>query len=406
MPLFLYEATDREGKNKKGRFEAPTKADVINYLEKNDLLPITIEEKSRAERKAKRLNSKMFEKIRPVDRIILIRNLAATLKAGLSITEALDIMIADAENKIMKDILTQAKSNLENGQPLSYTFSQFPQHFPPVFAGLIKAGESSGHLDKTLDELTAYLTKEYNLVKKIKSALSYPLILLVTSVLIVGFLLIFVLPKLAASFAKSGVQLPALTRGLIALSKAFTYSFLLDFVILAGLTAFFIYFRRTPAGRKTFLLVASKIPVAKDLVKKVALIRFTKTLGSLMSSGMSITESLYLSAEAIGNDFYKKVLLEAVEKIKSGVAINEVLGDYPKLFPNLLVNMVAVGEKTGTMEHVLKTFSEFYDQEVDDSLKDLTTFIEPVMLLAMGIIIGVIAFSILLPIYQLVGNFV
>lgn len=405
MATFIYEAAGKEGFIEKGKFEAESKSEVVQYLERKNLIPILIEAEGEV-RRFKGLQLSFFETIRPTDRILLVRNLSATIKAGLNILESLDILIADAVKNIVKKILSQAKFNLQKGQPLSATFVQFKKYFPPVFVGLIKAGEASGRLDENLDELSRYLIKEYNLGKKIKSALAYPAILLIGSIGVITVLLLFVLPRLAKSFQMSKVELPFVTKILIGISKIFTFSPLLDLAVVAGLVWFFLYFRKTSVGRRFFLKVLLKIPVARDLVKKVALVRFSRTFGGLLASGITVIEALDISAEAVSNETYKKIILDSKEQVKAGIPLSRIFKNYPDLFPHLLINMMAVGERTGTLEHILKTFSDFYEEEVDNTLKDLTIFLEPILLLFMGLVIGTIALSILLPIYNLVGKFV
>lgn len=405
MATFIYEAADKEGFIEKGKFEAESKSDVVQYIERKNLIPILIEAEGEI-RKFKGLRLSFFETIRPTDRILMVRNLSATVRAGLNILESLDILIADAVKNIVKKILSQAKFNLQKGQPLSATFIQFKKYFPPVFVGLIKAGEASGRLDESLDELSRYLIKEYNLKKKIKSALAYPVILLIGSIGVITVLLLFVLPRLAKSFQMSKVELPFATKMLIGVSKIFTFSPLLDLAAVAGLVWFFLYFRKTSLGRRFFLKVLLKIPVARDLVKKVALVRFSRTFGGLLASGITVIEALDISAEAVSNETYKKIILDSREQVKAGIPLSKIFKNYPAFFPHLLINMMTVGERTGTLEHILKTFSDFYEEEVDNTLKDLTTFLEPLLLLFMGLVIGTIALSILLPIYNLVGKFV
>ncbi len=403
--LYIYEASDKEGAILKGKIEAETRGAVIEYLEKKELIPVSIEREGE-EKGIQILSLNLFETVKPIDRVLLVRNLAAAIKAGLNIIEALDVLISDAAKNIIKKILNQAKFNLQNGQALSATFAYYKKYFPPVFVGLIRAGEASGRLESTLDELGQHLSKEYNLTRKVKSALAYPVVLLTASVAVVIMLLTFVIPRLAKSFKMSKTELPFITKALIAISNVLTYSYILDIAVIAALIWFFAYFRTTAMGRRVFLKILLKIPVARDLVKKVALVRLTRTLGSLISSGTTIIEALGFSADAVGNETYKKVILSSSEQVRSGIPLSKAFGENSELFPRLLINMMAVGEKTGTLEKVLKTFSDFYDEEVDHTLKDLTTFIEPILLLFMGLIIGTIALSILLPIYQLVGKFV
>ncbi|MFH0890492.1 MAG: type II secretion system F family protein [Candidatus Liptonbacteria bacterium] len=405
MPNFTYEASDKSGALRRGRYEAMDKQAVIEYLERHELIPITVLGDNEVVARSRGLKTTFFETVSATDRIVMVRNLSATIKAGLNILEGLDVLIKDSTKEIVRRILTEAKLRLQDGQPLSATFAAYKKQFPPVCVGLVRAGEASGRLDTTLDELAQHLSKEYGLVRKVRSALAYPVMLLISSIAVVTVLLIFVLPRLAKSFKAAGAELPWTTQIIFKLSDILTWSPILDLAIVALLAWFFIYFRRTAAGRRFFMEVMLRIPVARELVKKVALVRFTRTLGSLIQSGMVITEALALSAEAVGNVHYEEAILTVLKKIKDGVPLSRTLAEYPRLFPQLLLSMIAVGERTGTLEHVLKTFSEFYDEEVDNTLKDLTTFIEPLMLLFMGLIIGSIAFSVLLPIYQLVGKY-
>lgn len=403
--LYRYEASDTSGKVVSGEFDAAGKLAVIEYLQKKNLIPVKIEGIGDM-KKLSLSNISFFEKITPLDRIVLIRNLSATVKAGLSILEALEIMIADTTKKPMKEILVQAKTNIQNGKPLSSTFETYEKSFPVIFVGLIKAGELSGQLSKTLGELTQHLVREYNLVKKIKSALAYPIILLIASFGVVIMLMVFVLPRLTKAFSQGGVTLPLPTRIVLAISNAMTYSFILDLIVLVAIIWFFAFFRKTKAGRRFFFKIGLKTPVVKEIVKKVALVRFSRTLGTLIASGIPITEALRLTANSVGNDFYKDAILESEKQIKNGVPFSRTLEPHPEYFPRFLVGLIIVGEKTGTLDGVLKTFADFYDEEIDNDLKDLTTFIEPVLLLIMGLIIGTIAVSILMPIYRLVGSFV
>ena len=404
MSTYLYEATDKSGIMTHGHMEADNQNEVALYLEKKELIPIKIEKIGIQGEAGLSLSSGIFETVRAIDRISLVRNLAVTLKAGLNILEALDILLKDATKRIIKKILNQAKTDLESGQPLSSTFASYPRYFPPIFIGLIRAGEVSGRLDESLNELAQQLSKDYQLGKKVKSALAYPFILLVSSIGIIVLLLVFILPRLTKIFKLSGVKLPAVTQFFVNVSNTLAYSPALDLAVLIILIISFIAFRRTKNGRKFFLRISFRIPVANNLIKKLALIKFTRTLGTLISNGIPIVDALKLSADTV-NDFYKDAILASIEKIKEGIALSRALEAETKLFPNLLINMIAVGEKTGTMDQVLKTFADFYDEEVDNTLKDLTTFLEPILLLFMGLVIGAIALAILLPIYQLIGKF-
>lgn len=405
MAKFIYEASNENGVIVKGEFEAPSKGDVIRHLEGKKLIPINVQEFGKY-KKGLSLSSSVFEKVSALDRVMLVRNLSAAIRAGLSIIEALDIMIADAQKKILKNILISAKSNLENGQPLWRTFESYGSLFPIVFVGMIKAGEASGELDKTLDELSNHLMREYSLANKVKSALMYPAILLGTAIAVVALLLIFVLPRLSRTFQASGVELPFITKLLIGISNAITYNWILDGVIIVFFLWLFLHFRKTSSGRRFINWWLFRIPVAKELVKKIALIRFTRTLSSLIRSGTPMLEALNLSADSVSNETYKKVIVESIEKVKSGIPLSKSLETYSHLFPRFLVGLMTVGEKTGTLDHTLHTFSNFYDEEIDNTLKTLVSLLEPILIVSMGLIVVLIAVSVLLPIYKLASGFI
>lgn len=406
MSTFIYEAYNKDGRLIRGEYEGVNNDEVVEYLVRRDLTPISVESLSSSGKKRSILEFNFFESLKPVDIMFLVRNLSTTVKAGLSIVEALDILIADTEKNILKKVLQEAQAFIKNGQPLSKGFEAYSNSFPPIFMGMLKAGEMSGQLDKTLAELGKYLSKEYALRSKVKSALMYPVILLSAATGVVALLLIFVLPRLTKAFASSGVKLPWITKFFLGISSALTWSFILDFIILGGLIWFFFYFRGTRTGKKVIFWVLARTPVAGELIKKVALVRFARTFGNLIESGLSAVESLELSAESIGNVAYSRAIEGIILDVKNGGSISEALGKYEKLFPQLLISLVIVGERTGSLSEILLTFADFYEEEVDNKLKDLTAVLEPVLLLGMGILVGAIAFSIILPIYQLVGHFV
>jgi type IV pilus assembly protein PilC len=403
--LYTYEASDKDGVATRGEFEAQNKAEVVEFLQKKNLIPVRIEGDEEKKGAQFSLSSNLFETVKPLDRILLVRNLTAALKAGLGIVEAIDILVVDTTKNVMRKILIQAKINLQNGQPLSQTFISYPKYFPPVFVGMVKAGEFSGRLDGTLEELGAYLAREYSLTKKVKSSLAYPIFLLVAAGGVITLLLTFVIPRLAKAFKQSKVELPWITKMFIAIGNALNYSYLVDVAVLGIIIWFFVFFRKTDIGRRFFLWVSFRIPFIRNLVKKVALVRLTRTLGSLVASGVAIVDALRLSAESVSNPYYKKAILESIDEVQRGIPFSRAFKNYPNLFPNFLTGLILVGEKTGTLEHVLKTFADFYDEEIDNTLKDLTSILEPVLLLIMGVIVGGIALSVLLPIYQLVGSF-
>jgi Type II secretory pathway, component PulF len=399
---YYYEATDQKGELTTGEYDADKEVDVSEYLQKRKLIPVMIRPQTKS---ALSRDFALFENITPMDRITLVRNLAATTKAGLSIIESLDILAKDATKPLYKKILIQTRNNIQNGQPLWQSFQNYKQYFPPFFIGMVRAAESSGKLDTTLDELTQYLNREYSLVKRVKSAMAYPLILLVASFVVTFVLLGFVMPAMEKTFERAHIVLPIYTRVMLAIGHAVSFNFILDAFIIALVAVGIVAIRRSPAAQAMLTRIYFKIPILSDVLKKIVLVKFSRTMGSLLSSGALITDALHLAADSVGNEIYKRAILKVAVDVGRGVALSKALSSHDKLFPNFLLSLVLVGEKTGTLEKILKTFADFYDEEVDYNLRTLTTFMEPALLLVMGLIIGTIAISIILPIYQYVGSF-
>lgn len=405
MSLYIYEAVTEDGRIVKSEINSLNKEEVVSVLSQKGLTPVKIELKSADSKTVSIGTTAIFESFNSLDRIILIRNLAATIKAGLSISEALEIMVSDASKGVVKKFLQEAQLGVQNGQPLSNIFEKHSKTFSPIFIGMIRAGESSGTLDKSLEELNRHLDREHKMIKDIKGALTYPLILIVMTIAIVIVMLTFVLPKLSKSFIQNNIELPLMTKILVDISNALIYSPILDVLIVAAFIGFFMYFRKTSSGKRLISRFLFKIPVVKNLIKKIMLVRFSRTLGSLLSGALSISESLNLTAKAVGNEKFEAAILSADADIKNGIPLSSALRNNSSLFPNFLVSLVAVGEKTGTLDKVLKDFANFYEDDVSSALKDLTTFLEPVLLLFMGVVVGLIAVAILLPIYSMVGTF-
>ncbi len=402
MSIFLYEAYDAKGSPVHGQFEADSEREVLEYLTRHSLSPVRVVDLARSA--TSRLALSFFDRISPVDVLFLVRNLATTTKAGMSVVESLDVLIADSEKPIMRQMLEGVQGSIKSGQSLSQAFVPYQQWFPVAFIGMIKAGEISGKLDTTLTTLGHYLTREFQLRSQVRSALIYPVVLLVASVGVIVLLLIGVLPRLTSAFAASGVKLPFITQAFLSISHALTWSITLDVLVVAALAWFFIYFRRTPRGKKIWFAILSRLPLARDIMHKVALVRFTRTFGSLMDSGISALEGLDITAQSIGNGSYEEALRAGRRQMEEGVSISHTLAQNPELFPRVLTSLVVVGERTGTLSMILLSLADFYEEEVANKLKDMVAILEPALLLVMGLVVGAIALSILLPIYQMVGG--
>ena len=405
MALYEYEAADKNGRIVRGEYDATNEEGVVRYLTGRHLIPVHLALREGKEGE-KKLKKDVFQRVTSLDQILLVRNLSIALTSGVGLLEALDMLLESEKKALMYEILLQAKAGVVRGAGLADTFRQYPQYFSSVFVGLIEAGEKSGKLDEMLTQLNDYLTREFSLKKKIKSAMMYPIILLVAAAGVVSLLMFFTVPRLASLFESINVPLPLPTRIFLGISRALTYSVVLDLVVVAGIVALVIWMQRSVKGRQLMHRTLRKIPVAREVMQNIALVRFTRTLQHTMSVGIPVTEALGVSAKAIGEDDYTIALADVAEHVRKGQSVSEGLASFPELFPVFLTNLLRVGEQTGSIERILTTFADIYEQEVDSSLKNLTATIEPAMLIILGVIIGTIAISMMYPIYSFIGELV
>lgn len=400
---FKYIASQSDGRIIEGNVDAKGKAEVLSFLTAHNLRPVSI--KSAEEGFIKRAN--LFGgRITLTDQIFLSKNLALMLKIGVGLLQAINILINDFEKKAMKALLLEVRSGIEKGQPFYLTFARYPKIFSQAYVSLIKAGESSGNLENIFENLSNSLSKEKTLRDQIRSILVYPIILLVTSVLILVFLVAFAIPKIARLFLESGFNPPLFSKIVFAVGLFFgNYGiYVLGAVIIIAAALFYAY-RFSFFVKKFVLSFVTELPVVRKIVKKIALQRFAATLASLIKSGMPLTEALEITAGTVNNLEIRAALLRiSREGLAKGLTVGEAFRRESS-FPRMVVDLIAVSEKAGHIEDVLTTLSDFYVGEIDSSLKALISFLEPILLLIIGVIIGTIALAIIIPIYQLTTQF-
>lgn len=399
---FHYLASQPNGKVIEGDLDARDSAEVLQFLAAKGLRPVSIKLL-----KAYDISGAKFfgQSITISDKVFLSRYLSLMLKAGTDLFRAIDILIKDFDKPILKALLIEIKTNLEKGNPFYTTFAKYPKYFSVTFINLIKAGEASGNLIEVLDNLSISLGKEQELKNKVQGALIYPIILLVMSFLMLVLLVTFALPKIANIFTSSGVQPPIFSRIVFGVGLFLNKNALVVFPLIAVAAVGGWYFlSHSYLGRKLLSFLRTRLPIIKNVAKQLALQRFTSTLSSLMKSGLPIIESLEITADAVGSENMRDSLRRiAREGIAKGLTIGEAFRREPE-FPLVVTNLIAVSEKAGHIEEILKTLSLFYESEVDSALKILVSFIEPLLLLFIGVLIGTIAVSVIVPIYQLVGG--
>ena len=398
---FRYIASQPDGRIVESDLEAKDIPEVLSYLRGNSLTPVSVIPIEKAQR------WKLFQgKITITDQIFLSKYLSLMLKIGTSLLEAINVLIADFRKPAMKDVLLEIKSSLEAGKPFYTTFARRERTFSPVYVNLVRAGEASGNLEKVFEDLTDSLSKQKELNDQVKSALIYPILLLGGSVLILSFLIIYALPKISKVFVEGGFEPPLFSR-IVFQVGAFLSSnglYILGFLVAVGAVSLFGY--RTSAAFKRFVVsIVTEIPLIREVILKIGLQRFASTLSALIKAGVPITEALEITAKAVGNPALREALIRVDrEGLAKGLTVGEAFRR-ERVFPQTVTNLMAISERAGHLEEVLGTLSEFYIKEIDASVKSLVAVLEPVLLLFIGAVIGVIALAIIIPIYQLTTQF-
>jgi len=401
---FQYIASSLDGKVVQGNLEAASPAAVLGWMTEKGLKPVSIKATGKSGIAGKW--QKIFsgkESISVEDKVFLTKYLALMLKVGADLFKAIDILIMDLEKPSMKSFLLEVKDNLSKGQPFYITFTRYPKYFSPVFVGLVKAGEASGNLQEAFEILSVNLEKEKELRGKVKGALTYPLVLVGISFIVLYSMLTFVLPKIADTFLSGGMEVPTFSRIVFSIGLFLSkYALFIAPTILILLVGTSLFFAKTLAGRRVLERILYRTPVVRNILYKLALQRFTSTMASLLRSGTPILEAIETTADAVGSSELKAALLRVSrEGISKGLTVGEAFRR-ETAFPRVVVNLIAIAEKSGHMEEVLETLSNFYSSESDNTLKTLVSLLEPILLIFIGLVVAVIALSIIVPVLQLV----
>jgi type IV pilus assembly protein PilC len=399
MPVFLWQGTNRKNEVQKGEMEAASEEVVRSNLRRMKVTPTKIKKKPKD----------LFEniafmqpKVTQADVILFCRQFSTMIDAGLPIIQCLDILYTQQENPSFQKILKEIKESVESGLTFAEALKKYPKQFDDLFVNMIAAGEAGGILDTILQRLSAYMEKSAKLKAQVKGAMTYPAITMVVAVVVVTVIMVFVIPVFEEMFADFGSALPVPTQIVVDMSKFIRNQ--IGYMIIAAI-AFSYAFKRFVATEKGLALVddvSLKLPIFGTLLRRVAVAKFTRTMGTMLSSGVAILEALDIVAKTAGN----KTVEAAVYKTKSGIAEGRTMSDplgESGVFPAMVCQMIAVGESTGALDVMLGKIADFYDEEVDQAVENLTAAIEPVMMVVMGIIIGGLVVSMYLPIFKMAG---
>lgn len=408
MPKYNYKIMHKDGKVEEAVIEAPDRFAVYKQVQKEGQTIVSVTELGAAGSGggySKWLNMEYINakigNVKMSEKIILTRNLAAMLEAGLTISRAITVMERQTKNAKMREVLTHINGNIKKGGTFYEALQEYPKIFSPLFIAMMRAGEESGSLSKSLKMVGEQLDKAYLLKKKVKGAMLYPSIIIIAMIIITILMLMFVVPTLAETFTELGAELPASTKAIIATSDFLAANSILALSLIFGIVLFFVYALRTPVGARAFEWLMLHMPIIGNLIREVNSARTARTFSSLLSSGVDILDSLSITRDVVQNSFFKEVIAEAEKEIQKGEPISKVFIEHQHLYPVLFGEIIAVGEETGKLTDMLEQIALFYEREVDQKTKDMSTIIEPFLMVLIGGGVGFFAISMVSPIYSL-----
>jgi type IV pilus assembly protein PilC len=397
MAVFQWSGKTPKGIIESGEVTAATKEDVIAILGKRRIVPTLITEKPG---KARALH--FGGKIKDKDIVVFTRQFATMINAGLPLVQALEILSTQVENKTFGKTIAQIKTDVESGLTYADALKKHPRIFSDLYVNMVAAGEAGGVLDTILNRLAAYIEKAMKLKKKVKGAMVYPAVVTTVAVLVIVIIMLFVVPTFSKMFTQLGGTLPLPTRMVIGMSNFIAgVGGLITVVVIIGVAVFITQFRRTENGKRIIDSILLKVPIFGALLSKVAVAKFTRTLGTLVSSGVPILDCLEITAKTSGNKVVEYSILDVRKEVVGGKTLADPIKK-AKVFPPMVTHMVAVGESTGALDAMLSKIADFYDDEVDNAVSNLTAMMEPMLMIFLGTTVGFIVIAMYLPIFKLI----
>ncbi len=390
----------QEGSEEKRVVEAASRFGVYAELEKEGATVLSVEEGAGLSM-PKWTQLTIGTGVKMDEKITFTKNLAAMISAGLTLSRALSVIERQSTNKALKRIVIDLEDRVKKGDAFNSALAEHRNVFSELFIAMTKAGEESGTLAESLAVVARQMDKANTLQKKVKGAMIYPSIIL-SAVVVIGILmLMYVVPTLSSTFKELGVELPATTQAIVSASDFMAAHVVLVFVLLIGFFAGLMLFLRSKVGGKIVLFISLRLPIIGELVQETMSARAARALSSLLSSGVEMLSALAITGEVVGDNVFGKVVAEAAERVRKGEALSAAFTDHPKLYPVFVADMIAVGEETGKVADMLGQVASYYETDVEDRTKDLSTIIEPVLMLFIGTVVGIFAMSMISPIYSL-----
>ena len=400
MSEFKYIARSQDGKVVKGATNVKNENELVDYLKKQNLTLTSI--KNQAKKSKNMLGFiERFQRIPSTQKIFFVNNLEVMMRSGFSIGRALGVLADQTSSKLLKKIVLDIKNNVESGKSFAESLGKYSKLFSELFVNMVAAGEASGQLDAVLKKLAIQLRKDHALIAKVKGALTYPIIVIIAMIGVGIAMMVFVIPQLTTVFTESGVELPLVTRILMDSSSFIITNGLFLAVGLVILIIALMRLFKTKKGKSFLHKAFIKMPLFSPIVKKVNLARFSRSLHSLLKTDIPIVTSFEIISKTLGNVHYRIAIKDTAEKLKTGSSVKSCLEKYPNLFTPVILQMISVGEESGTLDTITEDIASFYEEEVDQTMNNLSTIIEPILMLFLGGGVAAMAAAIILPIYQL-----
>jgi type IV pilus assembly protein PilC len=395
---FMYKVRDGRGNLLNGQIDGDNMTMVANKLRQTGYLVIELKEKSLAQ---KDINLPFSNKVKSKDLTVFSRQFATMINAGLSLTKCLAILAEQTESKPLKVVTAEVLKDVEQGKGLSDAMAKHTKIFPPIYINMVRAGETGGVLDEVLMRVAEHFEKEASIKAKIKSAMAYPIAMFSFSMVITFVLITFIVPLFVKMFSDAGSDLPLPTKVLLGASNFIRSSWFIIIPVAVGLWYLYKFYKKTPDGKMKVDAIKLRLPIFGSLTRKMAVSKFSRTLSTLMASGVPILQALDIVAESAGNAVVAEAVKSARGSIKEGETISKPLAG-SRVFPPMVVQMIAVGEETGALDTMLKKIADFYDEEVANTVDALTSILEPMMIMVMGVLIGGIIISLYMPMFQII----
>ncbi len=392
MKKFKYKAMKNDGTKTTGEYEANSRDDVMEMITSNGYYPLKVEEV--IESATININRKI--KVKEIS--IFCRQMYTMLDAGVPLINALNLMSTQVTNKHLVEIVKELEEDVRKGEMLSNSMRKFPEAFPTLLTSMVESGEASGNLDEMFLRMSTHFEKENKINNKVKAAMIYPIILALVGVAALIVVMVFVMPTFVSLFDSSGAELPAATKLLIGISSFMSNHYLMVIGILIAIIVGIIMYSKTESGIYFFAKLKISFPLIKDLNRKMIVSRFTRTLSTLLASGVSLVESLPIVSAVLNNVIAEDEVLKIRERVVKGEGLSTPIEDC-ELFPPMLSSMVRIGEESGALDDMLNKTADFYDEEVEQAIQTLTSMLEPIMIIIMGLVIGFMVIALMLPLY-------